>query len=1068
MNRQISFTAPYPPYDDTFSVDQNIHKVLFRPGQNIDQTHLNLLQSILQEQISRFGEHIFTNGSYVTGGQYNQVVEATVLDIVDLRSSDIQHLKQFGAGNWLIEDSNTVISILSIDSEKENTPEVHKLLVSKDTPLSLVSEKHYTIHHIDFPELKLTVRQGTETMYLAFDEGVMFVNGYFISVPKQYTIIRYASCSVGFLLDQNIISYFDDASLLDNSIKDFGSTEGSDRLKLQLELASFSLAKQQRGYNIARGSFFEFLRLDNWEVVTDLTKTQYSKTFSQMLARRTVDKSGSYTVSPFRISIKEDNDINFKIEIGAGKAYIFGYEFDSLAKQTISLPRNSTQLIDQSNTLSIPNLSYLICPTLDRFIPLHTDVDIHLYDADDVQIGSGTIGYIKQVDSKIRLCLSSFLFDTNKSFSDLHYVTDSSEQLLASVESYLLVSSPSRIITLDPDEKISSVSKIEDLVIQRVFESVVNNQITFLTNETPPSELTHYIAFNKDQEVVIVDDLAIEDKIVTLLSQDSIEYAIVSGVKRSVIHESSVDRTITVQVPFSTSIDFPYQINSVVSATNNQENITAYFTVSKRSTDTRVLGSTLTYARSDSRTGNLLLTLDTTTYYENTVRLDNTTLDFRQSSYFSYPLVEPNSPVKLSYTVSQARFDKLVLTKEGNFELISGTPHPYKPLVPKDRIDAMTLYILYIPGNVKSAEDIGIKFVENKRYTMRDIGKLEKRIENLEYYNLLSLLEKETADQNYKDENGLNRFKNGFMVDNFKTYKGVDFRSTDCLFSFDLQQGHLRPPFEMHTSALEVSTPYIPILSCPYTEVALIDQNQASSTMNLNPYEVFVWEGKVTLDPAIDYWMDTTVKPDINLDHKGEFDIYASFKEKGFTSEWGVWDTKILNLTSTDLKNVETQEFADVDLPKEKRLWIPGIDPSASSDLVAKYNLWVSSGYTRGFSKTSPDGFVDGKPAVLLDFKGQKLQKSTDLVHFGDSKILNNSLGTTVRDVVFSPYIRERDIQFKAVGLKPNTTFFVTFSDIDVTELCSGDLTSDDSGFLGGFSTYLKVDLKMGNTNLNW
>ena len=32
---------------------------------------------------------------------------------------------------------------------------------------------------------------------------------------------------------------------------------------------------------------------------------------------------------------------------------------------------------------------------------------------------------------------------------------------------------------------------------------------------------------------------------------------------------------------------------------------------------------------------------------------------------------------------------------------------------------------------------------------MRDIGKLENRIENLEYYTALNLLEKETASQKY-------------------------------------------------------------------------------------------------------------------------------------------------------------------------------------------------------------------------------------------------------------------------------------------------------------------------------
>ena len=36
-------------------------------------------------------------------------------------------------------------------------------------------------------------------------------------------------------------------------------------------------------------------------------------------------------------------------------------------------------------------------------------------------------------------------------------------------------------------------------------------------------------------------------------------------------------------------------------------------------------------------------------------------------------------------------------------------------------------------------------YLENKRYTMRDIGKLEDRLANVEYYTSLSLLENKTA-----------------------------------------------------------------------------------------------------------------------------------------------------------------------------------------------------------------------------------------------------------------------------------------------------------------------------------
>ena len=54
---------------------------------------------------------------------------------------------------------------------------------------------------------------------------------------------------------------------------------------------------------------------------------------------------------------------------------------------------------------------------------------------------------------------------------------------------------------------------------------------------------------------------------------------------------------------------------------------------------------------------------------------------------------------------------------------------------------------------------------------MRDIGKLEDRIETLEETTSLSLLELDTKTFQVRDVDNLDRFKSGFFVD--------DFRDTD-------------------------------------------------------------------------------------------------------------------------------------------------------------------------------------------------------------------------------------------------------------------------------------------------
>ena len=67
------------PYFDDFVDSKNYQKVLFKPGFPVQARELTTLQSILQNQIEKFGQHFFKEGSMVIPGgttydeQYNSV-----------------------------------------------------------------------------------------------------------------------------------------------------------------------------------------------------------------------------------------------------------------------------------------------------------------------------------------------------------------------------------------------------------------------------------------------------------------------------------------------------------------------------------------------------------------------------------------------------------------------------------------------------------------------------------------------------------------------------------------------------------------------------------------------------------------------------------------------------------------------------------------------------------------------------------------------------------------------------------------------------------------------------------
>jgi len=55
------------PFFDDFNEDKNFHRVLFRPGYAVQARELTQLQTILQNQVSRLGSTVLTDGTVVSG-----------------------------------------------------------------------------------------------------------------------------------------------------------------------------------------------------------------------------------------------------------------------------------------------------------------------------------------------------------------------------------------------------------------------------------------------------------------------------------------------------------------------------------------------------------------------------------------------------------------------------------------------------------------------------------------------------------------------------------------------------------------------------------------------------------------------------------------------------------------------------------------------------------------------------------------------------------------------------------------------------------------------------------------
>ena len=271
---------------------------------------------------------------------------------------------------------------------------------------------------------------------------------------------------------------------------------------------------------------------------------------------------------------------------------------------------------------------------------------------------------------------------------------------------------------------------------------------------------------------------------------------------------------------------------------------------------------------------------------------------------YSAPL-STSAVVTTDFQYYLSRIDKIYLDEYGRFNLINGIPS-LVPQEPKDPIDGMMLYTLKLHPYTLNPTDLIIKPTKNPRYTMRDIGKLEARIANLEYYTNLNQLEQSTASMQITDTaTGLNRYKNGFVTDNFTGHSVGNVFDPDYSCAIDTTNQIMRPCFVQISNDLvfnvNASSGYVNrnnILLLPYTETANIVQTFATDIINVNPFAIFQYHGDIVLNPPTDSWYSTVQLPALNVTDNSALDNYK-FLNQWSQTDWGDWQTTWVGVPQT-------------------------------------------------------------------------------------------------------------------------------------------------------------------------
>ena len=409
-----------------------------------------------------------------------------------------------------------------------------------------------------------------------------------------------------------------------------------------------------------------------------------------------------------------------------------------------------------------------------------------------------------------------------------------------------------------------------------------------------------------------------------------------------------------------------------------------------------------------------------------TVSLANC-LDFRHSGLTSstemikpYGVYEGLVNTAVTYNHYLPRIDKLCVKadpEDGSamFFLVQGTPD-LAPMAPPDPADALVVATLTVPAYTHNATDVVVTPVDTKRFTMADIGKIQKRVDEVEVFAKLSLSEAEIEARSLRGTcAAAEPLKTSIFSDEFYGHSISDVTDSQNSCSIDYERGELRPFFTTANitlptvSATNTVVSADGLLTLGYTTVPHIQNTQYTppTKVKINPSNTVNWLGFMKLSPSVDPYYDNGYRPVVKTNALMENDNWLSCNandDRGFGTQWNEWES-----LWTGIEQVE-EEQDDI---QKRMVELPHV---SSASAVPSYN--------------------SGSVRVGVNRKVESIdQKNSNYITARQLKNrIKHRIGSRVVDRSVVPYIPLKTVTATVNGLKPNATGLSVYFDGEVVK----------------------------------
>ena len=262
------------PYYDDFAESKKFHRILFRPAFAVQARELTQSQTILQNQIEKFGDHMFKQGAMVIPGQ---VSIDTNYESIKLTSKSASSLSDYNNTTLTGGTSGVTAKVVGVSATDGTDPDTLFVKYNKagtnNTSIVFTDGETLTSDGSGTPTCVVaTTHIGSAT---AIQAGTYYINGFFVSVDTSTLVLdKYTntpSYRIGLTITESFVTPNDDNTLNDNA-QGVSNTNapGAHRFKIQLGLTKKTLASADDN------NFYEISRVDNGVIQTMVRETEYA------------------------------------------------------------------------------------------------------------------------------------------------------------------------------------------------------------------------------------------------------------------------------------------------------------------------------------------------------------------------------------------------------------------------------------------------------------------------------------------------------------------------------------------------------------------------------------------------------------------------------------------------------------------------------------------------------------------------------------------------------------------------------------------------------------------------